>query len=160
MKHGNVRQMMTRLVPGAAIIACVLVSLPATAEVYKWTDENGVTHYTETPPPSDYEAELQELEEFERTETPALEPNENLSGEELSAADLRRQEMAAAHKARAEDQALAEQLCQDARERLEAIEPSRRVYYTDENGETVRMDDEARVAEIERIKALLDENCQ
>lgn len=29
-----------------------LLSLPAAAEIYKWTDESGATHYTETPPPS------------------------------------------------------------------------------------------------------------
>ena len=48
-----------RLRPGLAtplralgVLALVLVVLPASAaKVYQWKDANGVTHYTDTPPP-------------------------------------------------------------------------------------------------------------
>jgi hypothetical protein len=42
---------------------------------------------------------------------------------------------------------------------LETIEPSRRVFFTNEQGETERLDDEQRVAMVERAKALIAENC-
>ena len=32
------------------VLAALLVAPTAAAEVYKWVDENGVTHFTETPP--------------------------------------------------------------------------------------------------------------
>ena len=36
-----------------ALIALMLISaaLPATAQMYRWTDESGKTHFTDTPPP-------------------------------------------------------------------------------------------------------------
>jgi hypothetical protein len=43
---------------------------------------------------------------------------------------------------------------------LEQIEPSRRVFYTDESGETVRLDDERRVGLVEESKAFLAGNCK
>jgi hypothetical protein len=45
------------------------------------------------------------------------------------------------------------------RQRLEQLEPARRVFYTDETGESVRMDDDQRLALIEESRAFLDENC-
>lgn len=36
----------------AVIILCVVVS-PASAGYYKWTDENGVTHFSDEPPGPD-----------------------------------------------------------------------------------------------------------
>jgi hypothetical protein len=34
------------------VVALALVAVPASSEIYKWVDENGVTHYTQTPPQS------------------------------------------------------------------------------------------------------------
>jgi hypothetical protein len=33
-------------------LALCLVALPATAELYKWTDESGKVHYSDQPPPA------------------------------------------------------------------------------------------------------------
>ena len=32
------------------VVALAVVAMPANSEIYKWVDENGVTHYTQTPP--------------------------------------------------------------------------------------------------------------
>lgn len=40
------------LIPGLLCLAAC-ASQMATAEMYKWTDKNGETHYTQTPPPAD-----------------------------------------------------------------------------------------------------------
>ncbi|WP_244244011.1 DUF4124 domain-containing protein [Marilutibacter alkalisoli] len=32
-------------------VAMLLVALPAAAQVYQWKDANGVTHYSDSPPP-------------------------------------------------------------------------------------------------------------
>lgn len=34
-----------------ALAVALLVCAPASAQVYKWVDEEGVTHYTQQPPP-------------------------------------------------------------------------------------------------------------
>jgi Skp family chaperone for outer membrane proteins len=42
------------------VLVAVLAVLPAAAalaEMYKWVDENGETHYTQSPPPGDIKAE-------------------------------------------------------------------------------------------------------
>lgn len=37
------------------LILIFAISFPATAQVYKWTDENGVTHFGQQPPPGQAE---------------------------------------------------------------------------------------------------------
>jgi hypothetical protein len=34
-----------------AIVACLVISTAEAQEIYKWVDEKGVTHYSDTPPP-------------------------------------------------------------------------------------------------------------
>ena len=165
MKHGSARSTLTRLVPGCTFLLCMMISSQLAAEIYKWTDENGVTHFSETPPPSDQEAEIQDIPEFSGDNGLSLPPNGNLEdadspAPELSAADQRRQELAASRAANAREREATERLCQNIRMRLDQIEPSRRVFYTDEEGETVRMDDEQRVAEVERLKEIQRQTCQ
>jgi hypothetical protein len=45
---------MSRLLPSGLLAAALVFSgvAAASGEVYRWTDENGVTHYSDTPPPS------------------------------------------------------------------------------------------------------------
>ena len=45
------------------------------------------------------------------------------------------------------------------RVRLERVEPNRRIFYTDESGENVRMDDDKRIALVEESKDFLTKNC-
>jgi hypothetical protein len=40
------------------------------------------------------------------------------------------------------------------------MEPARRVFYTDDQGESVRMDDDQRMALIDESKAFLAKNCR
>ena len=39
-----------------AIISLYFFALPAVAEIYSWIDENGVKHFSTTPPPNGVEA--------------------------------------------------------------------------------------------------------
>ena len=63
------------------ILAMLLaLGLPTVeAQIYKWKDKNGVTHYTSTPPPSDVESE-----EVAGSRAPDPEPED---GEEADAGD-------------------------------------------------------------------------
>jgi hypothetical protein len=40
-----------RLQTAALIIATLLLQAPVFAQIYKWTDDSGEVHYTQTPPP-------------------------------------------------------------------------------------------------------------
>jgi len=50
-------------------------------------------------------------------------------------------------------------MCQKHRKRLTQMEPARRVFYTNEQGESVRMDDDLRMDLIEEDRSYINENC-
>jgi hypothetical protein len=146
-------------------------SAATAAEVYTWTDDDGTVHYSDTPR-ADGQMEAVVVEEIYRpgsvagpavpAEVPPVTPEASPeAGAEvpLSAAEQRRQDIAGERSERREQQAEAERLCGLHRQRLEQMEPARRVFYTDDQGESVRMDDEQRMALIDESKAFLAKNC-
>lgn len=150
------------------VLVCTLFASPAIfAQVYTWTDENGVTHFSQLPPPAGQEAALEEVPDF--TPPDGENSDAGLAGDDMSQgpadagpspADLERQQIARQYAQRRADQAELDAACNQARERLAQIEPSRRVFYQDENGETTRWDDEERVAAVQQLHDFLDENCR
>lgn len=153
-------------------LAVAWSSAAAAAEVYTWTDDEGTLHYSDQPPAAG-QMEAVEVEEIYRpgsvsapatpTEAP---PSTQESTPEAntevppSAAEQRRQTIASERSERQEQQAENERLCGLHRQRLEQMEPARRVFYTDDQGESVRMDDERRMALIEESKDFLAKNCR
>ena len=71
----------------------------------------------------------------------------------------KREAMAKNRSQRREQQAETERLCALHRQRLEQMEPARRVFFTDDSGEQVRMDDDQRMALIDESRAYVDSNC-
>ena len=148
------------------LVAAVLLLLPAhlsaEQQVYKWVDENGVVHFDDNPPPD------REFEAIEATEayrpggsganagTPTDDPSES----ELTAAQQTRADLAAQTERRKAEQEQIRKVCDHYREVVAELEPHRRVFYENEDGETVRMDDEERVAQVESAKAFLESNCK
>ena len=59
-----------------------------------------------------------------------------------------------------EEQASIAELCEFHRKHLADMEPARRVYYTNQEGQRVRMDDDERVMLIEESNQYVSENCQ
>jgi hypothetical protein len=51
-------------------------------------------------------------------------------------------------------------MCTRHRQRLEQMEPARRVLYTDDSGESVRMDDDMRMGLINESKEFISKNCK
>jgi hypothetical protein len=153
------------------LVTCSSIDVSA-AEIYSWTDENGTLHYSDTPPANGEMATL-EVEEIYRpgtadtTATPADEPEAaSATGPEeepaapLSAAQQRREKLAEDRAERRAKEAETEQLCARHRQRLEQMEPARRVFYTDAEGESVRMDDDLRMSLIDESRDYLDKNCR
>ena len=140
------------------------------AEIYKWTDANGVVHYSQTPPAHGQGTVVEAPEAYKpgsvSDEPPPATAGEDAgengsAGEEapLTAAQARRQQLAQQRETARERQAENRQLCDRHRQRIEQMEPARRVFYTDEAGEQVRMDDDLRLALIEESRTFVDENC-
>jgi hypothetical protein len=156
-----------RLALGSIFFFAILNNAPAqTQSVYTWTDEKGVVHYTDTPPDNPNAVEIPATEVYRPGSTGAYPPAEaeEIGDEQdpaavASPADDQRNKLDEARKESQEKQAERARICKAARDRLETIEPSRRVFYTNEQGETVRLDDEERVAMVEQAKALIAANC-
>lgn len=138
------------------------------AQVYTWTDADGTIHFSDLPRQSG-PMDVLEVDEVHRPgtgdagaapEAPAAPPAAAGSGEPpQTAAQARRERMVTERAERRESQAENEQLCARHRQRLEQMEPARRVFYTNEAGEAVRMDDDQRLGLIEESKAFLAANC-
>lgn len=146
-------------------VAGILLSASAiAAEVYKWVDEDGVMHFSDNPPKS---GNVDTLNMDHTVTSSGIAPQasnnsaaENLSGAEPSAAQQRRDEIAAARQEKKEQQAEYEELCKKHKDRLERMEPARRVMYTNNDGEVVRMDDDQRMAMIEFSRDFIGQNCE
>ena len=135
--------------------------------VYTWVDENGVVHFVDTPPdnPDAVQVEI-------NTPPPPTGPAPSASAEtdsgdesessepDMSYADQKRAELAQARQAKQEQTAENELQCSEARAQLEQLEPSRRVYYTNAQGETERMDDEQRVEKVAELQQQVSRFCK
>lgn len=168
------------LIPAFVLLLAVTSAGPlAATEVYKWVDKDGVVHFSDVKPQQD-SADTMELQEAykpgttgaytepeEAAETVSAEDGEALADApetepepQLTRAQQIRQDMERDRQRRKEEKAATEFLCDLHRKRLVEMEPARRVYYTNEAGETVRMDDDERVALVQESNAFVDSNCQ
>lgn len=75
---------MTRFQLLALLAAGIAFSLPASAKMYKWVDEDGTTHYSETVPPKHADKDRSELNKAGRVirKKEALTPEERLAKEQ------------------------------------------------------------------------------
>jgi hypothetical protein len=138
-------------------------------QIYTWTDENGVVHYVDTPPDNPNAVSMEAPEAYRpgSSDAPATDDDSDETPDEAtpeevapSYADQKREEMAAKTAERRAAQAERDANCGRARKQLETLEPSRRVYFINENGEEERVDDEVRAQRVEELKAYIAENCE
>ncbi|MEJ2384162.1 MAG: DUF4124 domain-containing protein [Xanthomonadales bacterium] len=120
------------------LLAGLLVAPAAAAEVYKWTDENGVVHYTDRPPERGLKSaalDVPTTPEGQPAESPASEPQQATPWYEQWLAEQRErklQEKQARETASAEkgaEQALMLEECAQARQRLKVLETPCRVFF-------------------------------
>jgi hypothetical protein len=154
----------------ATALACVWINNSAATEVYTWTDEDGIVHYSDLPTGPE-ESKVIKVEGADLLGTTGANPqeieSENKTSEvddpgpgQFSAAQERREKIAHDREERRNAQAISEQMCAKHRQRLEKMEPARRVYYTDDKGESIRMDDNQRMGMIEESKDYISKNCE
>lgn len=142
------------------------------AEVYTWKDADGVTHFSDMPPEAGNAQQI-EVEEAYYPGSSGAYTNDEASASEPSGeddnpmtenpqklAEQRREQLAKDRQDRKEAKAETDALCEQNRQLLERLEPARRVFYTNEQGEEVRMDDEQRVGLVEEAKDFIAENCK
>lgn len=148
------------------------------SEIYTWKDKNGVVHYSDTAPDDPKAKSMEAPEAYlpgsadAYPDRPAAElpgADKAVSGqassgagaenEEISYAEQKRREIARNREERRAAQAERDRKCAAAREQVAALEPHRRVFFTNDQGETERMDDEVRVGKVEEAKAEIAKYC-
>ena len=177
MKHNKQHGIVALLICMTALLLGVISGNAVANEVFKWTDENGVVHFGDRPPEGQ-KTQTIDIPQAPRSSNTRANPSPDdaqpgsdssaanatsLPGEEeaapLSLADQRREQIATDRQEKREAREETERMCAKHRQRLTQMEPARRVFYTDETGQSVRMDDDVRMDLIAEDKAFIAENC-
>lgn len=137
----------------ALLLITTLAATSVDAAVYKWVDENGVTQYSQTPPtdqqaatmrllPSpSHEATEQAIQDLERR----LAESRERDAKANALADMGRSQAAA-------QQAEFAQRCHHAKQNLFALQQVPRVFYFDDSGERIYINDLERASRIQGLQ--------
>jgi hypothetical protein len=144
------------------IVVCSIILatwlLPATAKTYRWVDENGVTQYSQSPPP---EGKATIIKPPPKPSTPPDATMKKLKAQ-LDAINKEKKGNADA-KAKADGEAknaeIKKQNCENAKKNLATLEQSPRIRMKMDDGSYKMLADEERTAQIEKAKENIKKNC-
>jgi Domain of unknown function (DUF4124) len=159
---------MQRLTPAsswsALVLASALVVTPAVAQqatVYKWTDDQGVTHYSDQPP-VDAESEALPIR-YRRTDRAAVQNKIKTEETRQGAEDLREEQEDAEEETAAtqREKDLAERAatCKQARERVTNYNQAQKLYKPGPDGDRIYLTDEELDAERADAQRVMEEWC-
>lgn len=144
-----------------AVIFAVLQAPGVQAQngkMYSYVDENGTVVFTDKKPVDrDVSAQAVPAGPPPTGGNPYAQPSEDPPS---SAAQQQREAIAQKSEQSRMAQAEAQAQCAAWQEEVDRLEPHRRVFYTDENGETVRMDDVERTNRVAELKAQIAASCR
>lgn len=134
------------------------LALPAAAQVYKWVDEKGVTHYGERAPPGKDPREIgQRLANPAPSREKAAEPDWKAKDLEFRGRRIDAEQAEAKQK---QEETAKRQACARARDRLSLMKSVRSIYRLNEKGEReYRSEAENRDA-IAQLERQISENCR
>jgi hypothetical protein len=136
--------------------ALAAVAILAHAQVYKWVDEKGVTHYGESPPQGKQATELQ-------SKPGGLGPGSPASTEDLQQKDRefrqRKIQSQEAQERQQQQAARRQEQCNQQRDLLARLKQGGRSYEMNEKGERVYLEDAERASAIARQEKLVAEQC-
>jgi hypothetical protein len=141
-----------------------LLAVPALAAaqtMYKWVDEKGVTHFSESPPPDE------QTQKKATKVTPKVIPAGNPGAYDPNAwktrdAEAKKQRVERGQQAQAEakDEARKAELCARARDKLSMLQTTAPLFKTNPDGSRTYMEDKTREAEMARAKEVEAEACR
>jgi hypothetical protein len=140
-------------------LLCLFITVNSQAQdkkMYSWTDENGTMHFSETRP------EGQDVREQNiPQDTPATADNPYQDVDTgPSYAQQRRDEIAQKGADAQVNDAVNDMECSAWQAEVARLEPNRRVFSTNDQGETVRMDDVERTNRVAELKSQIARNCK
>jgi hypothetical protein len=142
-----------------AALFCLFLTTCVEAQdkkMYSWTDENGTVHFSDKP------TEGQNVQEIDIPQSaPPVSANPYQEVDTApSAAEQRREEIALKNEENQVNRAEKNAECSSWQSEVEQLEPNRRVFYTNDKGETERMDDVERTDRVAELKAQIARNCK
>jgi len=141
-------------------VALALAATTSVAQIYKWVDEKGVTHYSETPPP-DKKTTKVETGPASAPATPSTSPSWKQKEIDSRRTDIeRRQSDDAGQKKSAYDDAVRKDRCVRAQRDLRIYETQLPVYNRNDRGEKVYVEDSARPAKIQEARRNVEGFCK
>ncbi len=144
----------------AAFLAFLALVAPTAHAVYKWVDEKGVTHYSESPPPDGKAQKIEVKPSGPAAGTPAAPETwrqRDLDSRRSRIEKDREEDQAQAREKR--DSAVRKDHCNRARRELRVLETQVPVYTFDDKNEKVYITDQDRLREIDEWKKLIREHC-
>lgn len=135
-------------------LVVALLPPPVVAEVYRWQDASGKIHYGERPPAG------KEARRLPGAPAPVSSGTEKKANASSGTADAPSPALSEPQRrALAEQQALRERNCQQARANLAGIEAGTIRFLVDEKGERIALDGEARERELARARQAVNDWC-
>jgi Domain of unknown function (DUF4124) len=146
---------MTRI----AFLLAAFLPLAVAAQMYKWVDEKGVTHYSETPPPDGKANKI----DIKSSGPDAPSGAADWKQKELDARQQRIQKEQQEQQQKTQEQNVLtarQKNCVEAQRQLANVQAARPVFTVDEKGEKVFLDDKDREREIDGWKANVRKYCE
>jgi uncharacterized protein DUF4124 len=142
----------------------LLCAAPSFAQMYKWVDDKGVTHYSESPPPGRKSQQIQTTPSTSPAPTPKPAEPASTWGDKERAFRQRTIEREYAEETKrkkdAERVAMRREACLEARYMIEALNSGVPVYKLNEKGEREYLADNVRADSLRRAKENAETYCK
>lgn len=138
-------------------ILLMIFALPASAEIYKWVDEQGKVHYGDKPQSDASELKV-DIEKKGHIKTSAeREEKRRRLIEEYKDDD--RREAETREKEKQQKKALAKD-CVYAKDKLRRYQKASQLYELDKNGNRVAVSEEKKTRELQKLQKSINRHCQ
>lgn len=141
--------------PAAA--AAALLAFNAQAAMYKWVDQDGITHYTQQPPPPGVQGKT--IAPPPPVNTRAAQEQLKKTEQSLDQAFKQRQDQSSEQEKKQQEDQARQQACDQARLRLQSFQRPR-VNFVDQDGTRRRATEQEREQQLAKTREYLDKNCR
>lgn len=149
-------------------LGLLLCAAPSSAQMYKWVDDKGVTHYSESPPPGRKAQQIQSAPSTSPSTTPSTTPKAaepaSTWGDKERAFRQRTIEREYAEETKrkkdAERVAIRTEACLEARYMIDTLNSAVPVYKINDKGEREYLADDVRADKLRRAKENAETYCK
>jgi hypothetical protein len=141
----------------SAAVVTGLLAFNVQAAVYKWVDKDGVTHFSQSPPPPGIEGKT--ITPPPAVDTQGAQKKLKETEEKLDKAHKQREDQAKEEQKKQKEMEAKAEACKQAEARLRSFQ-NPRVNFVDKDGTRRRATEEERQRELGKAQEYIDKNCQ